>query len=260
MLKITLILSLFLCLFTFNSPLFSQNADTISHKKTATKSPPKTKALKIYLDFKTFDYNSDFMSNSSVNLLSSSFKRKDMGFYPSFGYSKFHKNECFTELSLSLMGLRYKEQLNTITIIDSAFMITNPIYNSEKVFEMRIGTRFEYTFPILKRPKSNSHFYIGSSLEPFISIYNEVPLSTASYPMKSVEFKNIFAVVPRFILNINKNCFIDINIPIPVFAVSMRYGYFGNPILPTYARNQSEVKAIFLPYNYQIRLGLGIKI
>lgn len=259
MLKITLILSLFLCLFTFNSPLFSQNVDTISHKKTATKSSPKTKALKIYLDFKTFDYNSDFMSNSSVNLLSSSFTRKDMGFYPSFGYSKFHKNECFTELSLSLMGLRYKEELNTYTIIDTN-SISFPIGNSEEVFEMRIGSRFEYAFPILKRPKSNSHFYIGTSLEPFISIYNAVPFTTASYPMKSVEFKNIFAVVPRFIHNINKNCFIDINIPIPIFAVSMRYGYFGNPILPTYARNQSEVKATFLPYNYQIRLGMGIKI
>ena len=260
MLKITFFLSVFLCFFTFNTPLFSQNADTVLQKKTAIKSPLKTKALKIFLDFKTFDYNSDFTSNGSVNVLSSSFTRKDMGFYPSFGYAKFHKNECFTELSLSLMGLRYKEQLNTITIIDSAFMITNPIYNSEKVFEMRIGTRFEYAFPISKKSKGNSRIYLGTSIEPFISINRVIPLTTANFPLKSVEFNNIFALVPRFIHNINKNCFIDINIPIPVFAVSMRYGYYGNPVLPIDARNQSEVKATFLPYNYQIRLGLGMKI
>jgi hypothetical protein len=259
MLKITYFLSVFLCFFTFNTPLFSQNADTVLHKKTVVKNPLKTKALKIFLDFKTFDYTSNFTSNGSVIVLSSSFSRKDMGFYPSIGYSKILKNESLMEFSISPMGFRYKEQMNTRTFnnINSTVF---PVGNSEKVFEMRIGSRFEYAFPIFKKPKSNSHFYLGASSEPFISVFKVVPFTTSSYPHKSVEFKNIVGVVPRYIHNINKNCFLDINIPIPLFGFSMRYGYNEDPVLPTSARNENEIKATFLPYNYQIRFGLGIKI
>jgi hypothetical protein len=263
--KITFILGVFLCLFTFHVPLFSQDADTVLRKKTIFKHEKPIKAIKSYIDFKTFNYvsNFDHMIRGSVSRFFeiNKFKQKEIGFFPSFGYSKFYKNDHFLELSFSFMGISNKEiEGFSTSFIDS---LNTPLFLfpfKQRNFSLRVGTRFEYVLPILKNTKSESGFYVGISSEPNIFIFKTSPLNDKIFNQSYSELNTIFAITPRYIQNISKNCFIDFNIPLPLYSYAIKHEFINDPILPTHARRKTSTIGTFLPHNYQIRLGLGIKI
>ncbi len=263
--KITSISSAFLCFFIFHTPLFSQNADTVLQKKSSFKHEKPIKAIKSYIDFKTFNYVSNFdhtITGSMSNFFEiNKFKQKEVGIFLSFGYSKFFKNDHFLEVSLSFMGISNREIEGFITSFRDSFnnvLFLFPL--KQRNFSLRMGTRFEYVLPILKNTKNESGFYVGISGEPNIFIFKTSPLNDKTFNQSYSELNTIFAITPRYILNISKSCFIDFNIPLPFYSYAIKHEFINDPILPTNARRKTSTIGTFLPYNYQIRLGLGIKI
>lgn len=233
----------------FAAQLFCQNTTSIKKKSQ--------NAVKLFLDFKTFTDNKDFsFIRDSFKFVKTS-KHKTIGFYPSLAYTHYKPNGHFTEMAFTFIQFQYRDEIDLETIVFDSSVVDIPT-RGEKLLAMKIGLRFDYNIPLFS--SENNLFYLGFSSEPIFSYTQTLPYTQANFPSKIFEMKNIVAIMPRFIKNINKKVFVDFNVPISLLSTTYKYENTENPILPTYARRKFTVKSAFFPPNYQFRIGLGVRI
>lgn len=249
----------FLGLFAFTYTALSQDTESPEPILSKKKRKADFQALKFYFDYKTFNHQSrfDFKSSSIHTIDIQEFQNK--GFSTSLGYSKTLKKNRFIELSLSFMGIGSHETNRYYAFPDSS----NTTFSTrEKIFEMKTGARIEYILPVAKSDDNTNGIYLGVSYEPYIFINKTLPLTfnNGSFSKNFYELNNIIAIVPRFMQNISKNVYLDINIPFPIYSFAVKHVYWENPVLPIYERRKTNTKSTFLPENYQFRIGLGVKI
>lgn len=238
-----------------NTNILAQKNDNSSDLK---KKKANTKSIKVYMDFKNFNIiNNHIFKTQNTTLVTD---RKESGIYPSVGYSKLMKNDHFKEISISYMGINFRKIDDFITFVDTTQTFTIPANGSEHIYRLHLGGRFEYAFPIFKQVNSKSHFYIGESVEPIIFTEYRKPLSTAFFERSTIVLNNIIAFSPRYILDITKNISLDLNVPIPIMNINFIHDEWQNPILPSFERRRNDATVSFLKYNYQVRVGVGVKI
>ena len=242
------------CLFA--AQLFGQNTNTTTIPSNAKKIKTQN-AVKLFLEFKTFTFHRDYNYNYDSLSILTTHKNNTMGLYPSLAYSKLKPNGHFTETVLTFIQFQYYDDIdaNILTSNNHQLLIPN---RGEKTLLVKIGLRFDYNIPLFSVEKKQ--FYLGFSNEPIFAYGNTLPYTSSSFPIEFIEVKNIIAVMPRFIKNINKKIFLDFNVPISLFSATFRYENNKNPILPIYQQRKSTFETGFLPANFQFRMGVGMRI
>jgi len=120
--------------------------------------------------------------------------------------------------------------------------------------------RFEWNYPIFKEKLGRFQPFLGISADPSVFYENIEPYSTATFPTIYFDARNTVSIIPRIQVSLSERLFLDLNVPISMFSSVVAFRYYGNPILPTYARRMTDFSTKFLPSNLNIRLGLAYRI
>ena len=184
--------------------------------------------------------------------------QKTTDIFPSIGILKNKKKGRFNEISITHFNFKKDDEI-TYHWSDTSNTTSIPSRGA-KNFTAYVGMRFEWNFPVFYEKMGRFQPYIGISTDPSVYLQNLKPYTSASSPTTMVEANNTISIIPRFVFNASSRLFFDINLPVSVFSTTASYRYFGNPILPTYARRTTEFSSQTLPKMFNIRLGLGYKI
>ena len=237
-----------LTLSLFAAQLFGQNTN-----KTK---PVYRFGVKAYLNVshenKYDRYTDDLLYRTTVTT------QKSTDVFPTFGFSKNKKKGRFYEISFTHFSFKHDDAL-TQHWLDTVNMTQIPSRGA-KSNTAYVGMRYEWNFPVFYEKMGRFQPYIGVSTDPSVFFENIEPYTTATFPSIVFEARNTISVIPRAVANLSSRLFLDLNMPISVFSVAATYSYYGNPILPTYARSGTDFTTKFFTPQFNIRLGLGYRI
>lgn len=243
----------------FNKTLFCLIVGLLSFKTTIIYAQNEhikkdKKAIEKYLKvFLETNYNVS-KSTKKAPLETYYNQSKSLKIFPSFAFTKIHPKGRLFELSFALQNFEMKDDKSTIR---NDTLNTNIPWRGAKTFSLAIGSRIESAWRINQLGKSL--FYLGISTNPTFFYDNNLPYTTASFPSHKYVLTSGLSVVPRWILNLNDRFLIDINTPLTFLQGEISTSYYGNPVLPTYARTVNVAKVDFL-FKPQIKVGFGVKI
>lgn len=246
-----------LVLTLFAAQLFGQN--------TKNSKPVYRYALKAYLNV-SHEKKSEKITNIDGNIITTN--QNETSFLPTVGFLKQKKNGRFTEISLTHFSFSHENTSTDVTLLfvrDSlgnlvpatGLQIPSRGSNTQKA---QIGMRYEWNFPIFKDYSDIIQPFIAVSTDPAVFFQSIVPYTTASWPTIFFELRNTFSIIPKVAFNLSPRLFLDVQCPISVFSVSGTYQYEGNPILPTYARENFTFSSQLFPKVFNFRIGVGYKI
>lgn len=255
----TLILRLIACFLILNHVAFAQNVK----KET----PQYRYAFKGYLGFlneKSVNSQTDFRGNVQTTT------QRNTAILPTIGVSKYRKNGQFFEIGLTNFDFSRRNSETTLDVLFTIDSFGNPIkvVGQQILFPSRgayvltnhLGFRCEWNFPLFKNEDSAIKSYIGVSTDPSLFFQNITPFTSAAFPTRTFEAANTFSLIPRLTCALSNRFFIDINAPISLVKLTFNYTLEENPILPTFARDQTSFNARFFTNILHIRFGLGYKI
>jgi hypothetical protein len=173
--------------------------------------------------------------------------------YPSIAFTKINEKGRLFEMAFALQDLAYQEDL-TENSIDS-LNIREPTRGAEAFF-LAIGSRFEWAWQV--KSVGTSQLYFGVSTNPIFSFENIVPYTTATFPSYQYDLTTGFAVVPRWCWQLNDRILLDVNVPLTFAEIDLNHSYVGNPVLPTFAREKTELTGKF-GLKPQLRMGFGVR-
>ncbi len=231
--------------------LFGQNTNKII--------PSYRFAFKTYLTVlheKKHDVKTDVINRITENT------RTNTTFLPVVGLTKLKKKGAFYEVSLTHLNFIHDDDLTLHSIFDTASNTVTSLSipsRGAKAFKAHVGLRFEWAFPLFFEKLGRFQPYIGVSTDPSVFYENIVPYTTAYYPTIGFETRNTVSFIPRAVFNVSARLFLDLNVPISVFSMALTYNHVDNPILPTYARTETEFSTKLFPAQLNMRLGLGYK-
>ena len=238
---------------------FSMIAAQLFGQNTNKKIPSYRFAVKTYLSVlqdKNNDRNTDVIGRVTENT------RSTTTFSPVVGFTKLKKKGSFYEVSLTHLNLTYDDDVTLHSIFDTlSNTVTSQSIPSRgaKAFKAHLGLRFEWAFPLFFEKLGRFQPYIGVSTDPSVFYENIVPYTTAYYPTIAFEARNTVSFIPRAVFNVSSRLFLDLNVPISVFSMALTYNHESNPILPTYARTETDFTTKFFQSQLNMRLGLGYK-
>lgn len=230
---------------SFKTTMINAQNEQIKKDKKAVE-----KYLKVFLET-NYDVSK---STTSAPFVTYSNQSKSLKIFPSFAFTKIHPKGRLFELSFALQDLEMKDDKSTI---QNDTLNTNIPWRGTKTFLLAIGSRIESAWRI--NQVGNSLIYLGISTNPTFLYNNNLPYTTATFPSHQYVLTAGLSVVPRWILNLNDRFLIDINMPLTFLQGEISTSYYGNPVLPTYARTINEAKIDFL-FKPQFKVGFGIKI
>jgi hypothetical protein len=238
-------------LFYFILALFTINVNTL---KAQTKLNPKDKN-KTRCYFKTYLETSYDAKETIIKQGGRTFSNQSKYFkiYPSIAFTKINAKGRLFEMSFALQDLVHQDDL-TENSIDS-LNVRLPSRGAETFF-LAIGSRFEWAWQV--KNMGESQFYLGISTNPVFSYENVVPYTTASFPSYHYDLATGFSVVPRWCWQLTDKLLIDINLPLTFGEIDLNYSYTGDPTLPTFSREKTELKASFV-LKPQLRIGFGLR-
>jgi hypothetical protein len=244
--------------------LIGQNTNKIN-KKT----PDYRFGLKAYLGvshYSKFDEKVDANGNIATTTQSKT------EVLPTFGVSKLKKNGSLYELSFTHLNFKREDIYTERTIFFTHDSLGNLVQagsfiipsRGARVISSHIGMRFEWDYPILKNLIADYmdkvRPFVGISIDPSVFYENIVPHTTATFPTIAFEARNTISIIPKIIVELSPRLFLDVHAPIAFVSAVATYAYEANPILPTYARNETSFSTKFFPPLWNIRLGLGYRI
>lgn len=246
-----------LVLTLFAAQLFGQN--------TKNSKPVYRYALKAYLNV-SHEKKSEKTTNIDGNIITTN--RNETSFLPTVGFLKQKKNGRFNEISLTHLNFSHNNYLTEVEYLFMRDSLGNlvPASNIQiptrglKAGKAQIGMRYEWDFPIFKDYSNIIQPFIAVSTDPSVFFQSIVPYTTAAWPTKSFELRNTFSIIPKVAFNLSPRLFLDVQCPISVFSVSGVYQYEGNPILPTYARENFTFSSQLFHKVFNFRIGVGYKI
>ena len=236
---------------------FSMIAAQLFGQNTNKKTPSYRFAVKTYLSVlreSKHDIKTDVSNRRTTTT------RTTTTFLPTLGFSKQKKKGSFYELSLTHFNITHDDDLTQNSLLDSSghVILDIPSRGSE-TYKAHLGLRFEWAFPLFFEKLGRFQPYIGVSTDPSVFYENIVPYTTAYYPTITFEAKNTVSFIPRAVFNVSSRLFLDLNVPISVFSMALNYNHVDNPILPTYARTETEYSTKLFPSQKSMRLGLGYR-
>jgi hypothetical protein len=245
--------------FLFAAQLIGQNTNIETSTPSNAKKIKTEDALTLFLDFKTFNYSRTITSGSDLDSSRRTLLNeiKTRGFYPSLSYTHHKANGHFTEMALTFIQFQNQEDVSTSTFTNFAGQFQIPTRGA-KTLDMKLGFRIGYNIPLYTA--ENSQFILGISNEPILAYNTVSPRSSAAFPSTMFEMKSIVALMPRFVKNLNKKVFLDFNVPFSLFSTTYRYENMKNPILPFFEQRRSFFEMAFVPRNFQLRMGVGVRI
>ncbi len=224
--------------------IYAQNEQIKKDKKAIEK------YLKVFLET---NYNAS-KSTTNAPFVTYSNESKWLKIFPSFAYTKVRPKGRLLELSFALQNLDLKDDKSSI---QNDTLNSNIPWRGTKTFSFAFGSRIESAWRIIE--KGHNQFYLGISTNPTFDFNNVLPYTTATFPSHQYVLTSGLSIVPRWILNLNDRFLIDINMPLTFLQGEISTSYYGNPVLPTYARTVNVAKVDFL-FKPQIKVGFGVKI
>ncbi len=232
--------------FAFPKMAFAQTIEP------AKKHSNKAHILKAYIIIDPYSYK-NIVDNDTVLL------RQTVGnvsFRPTFAYEKVRANGRFFQISLINLDVRKRDDYREPK---SQNGLNYPVSGSQiSLYSLSVLT--EWGFPIYYNAEKKDRFLVSLAVGEFINSYSIVPYSTAAFPSRNTSAGLNVGITPRWQHHFNSRCFLDVNVPIMVGTASYEYRYFGNPVLPTYARTVHQTLWTWTPKDLIIRVGLGVKI
>jgi hypothetical protein len=241
-----------MAVFCFIFLSFSFNVNTLN-AQTKTAKKGKTETTRYFKTYLETGYES---KKTVLNQAGRSFTNQSKYFkiFPSVAFSKTHAEGRLFEMSFALQNLEYRDDISESTF--DSINIKVPTRGAE-TFSLAIGSRFEWAWQMVNTNKSQ--LYLGVSANPVFSYENVVPYTTANFPSYQYDLTTGFSIVPRWCLQLTDRLLLDFNLPLTFWEVGINHSYFGNPVLPTFAREETETKTKFL-LKPILRIGLGVRI
>lgn len=244
--KSTLLLWIILGFSAFPKMVFAQTIEP------AQKHSNKAHILKAYIIIDPYSYR-NVVDNDTVLLRQTV---GNVGFRPTFAYEKVQANGRFFQVSLNNLDIRKRDDYREPKPQNG---LIYPTSGSEiSLFSLSVLT--EWGFPIYYSVEKKDRFLMSLAVGEFINSHSIKPYSTAAFPSRNSSMGLNVGVIPRWQHHFNSRCFLDVNVPIMVGTASYEYRYFGNPVLPTYARTVHQTRWTWTPKDLIIRVGLGVKI
>jgi hypothetical protein len=233
-----------LALFTFNSNVIKaqKNVDTKDKNKT-------TRYFKTYLE--TIYDSKETVKKQGGRTFSN--QSKYFKIYPSIAFTKINSNGRLFEMSFALINLEQRNELSENRI--DSLSIRLPTRGAE-TFSLTVGSRFEWAWQV--KSTGISQFYFGISTNPVFTFENVIPYTTASFPSYQYDLTTGLSVVPRWCLQITDRLLIDVNIPLTFNEINLNYSYVGDPSLPEFAREKTELTSKFV-LKPHLRIGFGVR-
>lgn len=241
----------------FAAQLFGQN---IKNSK-----PVYRYALKAYLNV-SHEQKSEKITNLDGNIITTN--QSETSFLPTVGFLKQKKNGRFNEISLTHLSFSNNNSSTDVELLFVRDSLGNLVpatnlqipWRGSKTAKAQIGMRYEWNFPIFKDYSDIIQPFIAVSTDPSVFFQSIVPYTTAAWSTKSFELRNTFSIIPKVAFNLSPRLFLDVQFPISVFSMAGIYQYEGNPILPTYARENFTFSSQLFPKVFNFRVGVGYKI
>ncbi len=236
---------------------FSMIAAQLFGQNTNKKNPSYRFAVKTYLS--VLHENKQDIKTDVINRRTTT-TRKTTTFLPTLGFSKQKKKGSFYEISLTNFNITHDDDLTQNSLLDSFGHVSIDIPSrGSETYKAHLGLRFEWVFPLFFEKLGRFQPYIGVSTDPSVFYENIVPYTTAYHPTITFEARNTVSFIPRAVFNVSSRLFLDLNVPISVFSMALTYNHESNPILPTYARTETDFTTKFFQSQLNMRLGLGYK-
>ncbi len=193
-------------------------------------------------------------STTNAPFVTYSNESKRLKIFPSFAYTKITPKGRLFELSFALQDLDLKDDKSTI---QNDTLNSNIPWRGTKSLSLSFGSRIESAWRIIE--KGHNQFYLGISTNPTFTFNNVLPYTTGAFPSHQYVLTTGLSIVPRWIWNLNNRFLVDINMPLTFLQGEISTSYYGNPVLPTYARTVNEAKVDFL-FKPQFKVGFGVRI
>lgn len=203
--------------------------------------------LNMHSQFEPFE-NSQFYDDGSTET-DNGF---DLSILPSPTISFYKENGNFHEIGLSRIQFSVDED-KTTRFSNGNYVIINGV----KETSLNICLRYDYNYAITNNEKAMVG-YLGISASPS---YNSIiidPHVNSSYKGKYITAYAAFGFVPRFIWKLNQSIYVDLNIPINLYQITYNRTRIFNSSLSVKDQSWDHFESIFLPKNYEVRLGVGI--
>ena len=237
-----------LCILSLLSFYPSSFAQTI---KTEKQYGNKQHVLKAYLiidpQYDKYEYQDD-----------STFSKTSEGglaLRPTFAYEKVRANGRFFQISLSNFSINSRDDFSEKRPLSSA-----PPVRGAKTFQFSVATLTEWGFPIFYEPTRKNNFLVSAAVGEFLDMWKVTPYTTASFPSEYLSMGLNLGIIPRWQYRFNQKCYLDVNIPFMIGTAALEYRYFGNPILPNFARTNTGFEWTWTPKDFMIRVGLAVRI
>ena len=236
---------LIIALLSFKTTTINAQNEEVKKNKKVTE-----KFLKIFLE-------TDYVTSKSTTIahfITYSNESKRLKIFPSFTYSRMTPKARLFELSFALQNFDLKDDKSTI---QNDTLNTNIPWRGTKTFSLAVGSRIESAWRIIER--GHNQFYLGISTNPTFDFNNVLPYTTGTFPSHQYILTSGLSIVPRWIWNLNNRFLVDINMPLTFLQGEISTSYYGNPVLPIYARTINKAKVGFL-FKPQFKVGFGVRI
>ncbi len=234
---------LYIYCFLFSSLSFAQN-----------KSLEYNRYLKIY-NLLSYQKNTESWLDSTNSYTSSHTSLKIV--HPTIAFGWKGKNQNINELELKTLFMNNSDDLKTSTKISNGMNMST---SGEKVFSSSISLRYEYIINLIKSSTCKFAPSVGLSINPYYSSYNIKPHTTLSFPSSDFNIGAKGFIIPRLICKYSSRCFFDLNIPLAIFDANQDFLKVKNPAIPVSSQRVLSSSFNFMPKQFSLRFGVGIKI
>lgn len=160
------------------------------------------------------------------------------------------------EIEFSRLIIGRTENVQKLNNLDTNVPI--PV-SGERKTALDISMRYEFNYYL----KSNSSRFmpqIGIGVKPYFISTKTTPLTSANIPLSRMIAGNTVSIVPRIVINLNKNVFLDINTPIGILDSYYIREKEENPAFTPAEMKSSQFTTKFFQNWLQLRVGIGVNL
>jgi hypothetical protein len=197
--------------------------------------------------------------NSLTSLRVEKQKNIDFGkITPSF--INFYENSNFLEFEISDLSFTKENYEQDVIVTDSVGNARTLPTDGGESESIKLGFRYEYTVALIKNKTTKFKPYLGFGLNPHFNFTSFSPYTSNKFYMSQKHVGLLFQITPRVIKHLNEKWFLDLNIPISIGEVSYSNFKDTDPSRSAQERVISTIDLDLFPINYQLKLGIGLKI
>lgn len=131
----------------------------------------------------------------------------------------------------------------------------------ERNTEIFVALRYEFSFLFFKGNKDRRlKPALGFAGRPYYSSWKNVPAFSTAFTKAQSNLGVMLSIIPRVTYNLNDRWFLDLNVPFNFTDLRVSTRRNINPALPANQQSVTTIESHFLPTEYLIRFGVGVRL